>query len=395
MIDKRLKLYLPFDDPKGDVAYDYSTSRKNGVLTGGAHIDPNGKIGRCLSLNGGDCKLNLEKLDFMSDFTISMYIKTEESKITWMLSQEGINKYLDHTESVIPNVWQHYMFIRKINTFSVVIDGEKVYEAHLDDEPKGLTILDHSYINKSNSYVDELRVYNEALSDADIEKTLGSDDVEYYIDGINFKEFGVYVMKSSGLVGRLARKEPLIVDWDNYHGIARTKDNPVFKERNIILECFIEATRADYVYKVNRFFEQFDKAGDHRLTVEYNGKIKPLQYEVELLDDADTNKRWSRYRDSINVGEFKLKLVEDEPVKKVLKFITTNEKEKVRIDFTSDLMLSFSWGDGTKNYNVRGRDTYIEHTYNKPGEYDIVVSGVIEDIEKFTTNAIIVWDLLK
>ena len=82
-------------------------------------------------------------------------------------------------------------------------------------------------------------------------------------------------------------------------------------------------------------------------------------------------------------------------MKKVLKFITTNEKEKVRIDFTSDLMLSFSWGDGTKNYNVRGRDTYIEHTYNKPGEYDIVVSGVIEDIEKFTTNAIIVWDLLK
>ena len=72
--------------------------------------------------------------------------------------------------------------------------------------------------------------------------------MEYFIDGNNFKEFGVFVSKSAGLVGRLERKEALQVNWDNYHGIVRDKQRPRYKERNITLDCLIEAAgRAAYV----------------------------------------------------------------------------------------------------------------------------------------------------
>lgn len=32
MVDKNLKLYLPFDDPDGNKAYDFSTSRADAIL---------------------------------------------------------------------------------------------------------------------------------------------------------------------------------------------------------------------------------------------------------------------------------------------------------------------------------------------------------------------------
>lgn len=44
---------------------------------------------------------------------------------------------------------------------------------------------------------------------------------------------------------------------------------------------------------------------------------------------------------------------------------------------------------------MHGTDVALEHTYTEAGEYDIIVSGVIEDIEEFSTNAIVIWEKLK
>ena len=51
------------------------------------------------------------------------------------------------------------------------------------------------------------------------------------------------------------------------------------------------------------------------------------------------------------------------------------------------------WGDGTSTKGVSGSKT-ITHTFLEAGEYDIVITGVIEDITSFTTNAIVVWNKL-
>ena len=65
-----------------------------------------------------------------------------------------------------------------------------------------------------------------------------------------------------------------------------------------------------------------------RFTIEYDGKAKPLVYEVGLFDDTDITKTWGTYNTDLMVGTFKLKLIEDEPVKRVLRHISANDNSK-------------------------------------------------------------------
>ena len=239
-------------------------------------------------------------------------------------------------------------------------------------------------------------MYNVAKTEKDLLEIQADNDVEYYIDGVNFKDYGVYVSGSTGLVGRLAQKDALQVDWDNYHGIVRDRNRKRYKERTITLDCFLEASgRSAFVEWTNRFMSLFDGDGTHRLTVEYDGKAKPLDYEVGLYDETDMTKTWGQYNNDLMVGTFKMKLIEDEPVKRVLRHISASDNSKATIKVTSTKLLNIYWGDGTHTFNVSGNETTVEHTYALAGEYDIIVAGVIEDIESFETNDIVVWELLK
>ena len=114
-----------------------------------------------------------------------------------------------------------------------------------------------------------------------------------------------------------------------------------------------------------------------------------------MLEGVDVDKTWGQYNDELMVGTFTLPLVEDEPVKRVLRHIGTTANSVASITVTSVKYLNIYWGDGTHTYNVSGSKETVEHAYEKPGEYDIVITGVIEDIEEFSTNAIVIWDLLK
>ena len=50
------------------------------------------------------------------------------------------------------------------------------------------------------------------------------------------------------------------------------------------------------------------------------------------------------------------------------------------------------WGDGTTTQDVYGTAVNVAHTYAENGEYFIVITGVIEDVEAFSTNDIVIWD---
>lgn len=114
-----------------------------------------------------------------------------------------------------------------------------------------------------------------------------------------------------------------------------------------------------------------------------------------MHDGVDPDKQWGQYSDDVMVGTFTLKLVEDEPVKRVLRHIGTTANSVASISFSSYKMLNIYWGDGSHSYNVSGLNKTIEHTYTEPGEYDIIIAGVIEDITDFSTNDIVVWETLK
>lgn len=394
MIDRNLILYLPFDDPDGATAYDYSLSRADATLSNGADFSKSAKSGKSLCLNGeGECLTN-KAIPFSGDFTLCFYVMPTFDKIGWLLNFNGVENYIEQWIDVVPKQWYFFAFVKSGSTFEVYKDSESIYKENITGTPKGFSLNDPCLYG-TYALIDEVKVFNVAKTATDILRMQGDTDVEYYVDGKNFKDFGVYVSASTGLLGKLARKDALEVDWDNYHGKVVDKKRPRYKERTITLDCFIDASsRSAFVNWVNRFMENFDKEGDVRLKVEYDGNTKPLVYEVYCPDASDVDKTWGTYSDDEMVGTFQLKLIECEPVKKVLRHIG-NDNSKATITVTSSKLLNVYWGDGSHTYNVRGKDTKIEHTYEKAGEYDIIVTGVIEDIEKFSTNAIVVWNKLK
>lgn len=394
MIDKNLMLYFPFDDPDGDKAYDYSLSRADAALSDGADFSKSAKSGKSLSLNGeGKCTTN-KVIPFSGDFTLSFYVMPTGKRFGWLLNFNGVENYKEQWVDVVPKQWYFFAFVKSGNVFEVYKDNERIYKESISGTPQGFSVNDESLYG-TYALIDEVKVFNVAKTATDILKMQSDTDVEYYVDGNNFKDFGVYVTSSSGLVGMLERKESLEVDWDNYHGKVVDKKRPRYKERTITLDCMIEASsRSAFVNWVNRFMDNFDKEGDVRLKVEYDGNTKPLVYEVYCPDASDVEKTWGTYNDDLMVGTFQLKLVECEPVKKVLRHIG-NDNSKATITVTSSKLLNVYWGDGSHTYNVHGTDAKVEHTYQLAGEYDIIITGVIEDIEKFSTNAIVVWEKLK
>lgn len=394
MVDKNLLLYLPFDDPDGSKAYDYSAGRHDATLSDGAELTKIAKTGKALALNGGEC-ITAQAIPFSSDFTVCAYVKIATTRLGWLLNLPGVENYCEQWLDVAPEMWYFIAFVRSGSTFKVFLNSECVYVGTFSGTPTGLSLSTDELLTTTAS-VDELQVFNVAKTEKQILKMQADTDVEYYVDGVNFKDYGVYVSASDGLVGRLAQKESLSVDYDNYHGVVRDRKRKRFKERTITLQCFIEASsRSAFVEWCNRFFALFD--GDHtrRLKVEYDGTAKPLVYEVDLLDESPVDKKWGGYNDDLMVGKFTLKLTEDEPVKRVLRHISGTSNSKATITVSTYKLLNIYWGDGTHTFNVGGNNTTVEHTYALPGEYDIIVTGVIEDIEQFETNAITVWELLK
>ena len=125
MIDKNLKLYLPFDDPDGNKAYDFSTSRADAILSDGATFTRNSKKGKALSLNGGEC-LTAQTIPFSGNFTLSAYVMTTQSRIGWVVNLLGVENYREQWIDVVPKQWYFIAFVRNSDTLSVYLDGERV-----------------------------------------------------------------------------------------------------------------------------------------------------------------------------------------------------------------------------------------------------------------------------
>ncbi len=395
-MDTTLKLYLPFDEVsevnEAVVTADFSKYRHDATITGDAELKAGGAVlGQALVLNGGEAVTDYE-LPWSQNFTLVCWVKPTQNMVGWLLNFTGSGNYFEQLFDVVPGEWHSFIFVRNGNTFTVYMDRRAVYVGEMSANPIGLAVSEPGLF-ESNASVDEVMVYERALTAEEIIKIKkGMDDVEYYVDGVNFKQFGVYVSESTGLVGQLKRKEGLTVEWPDYHGKVVDRQNPRYEERKISLTCFIEAeSRQDYVQKANAFFEAFRASGTQRLKVEFDGTTRPLVYEVYMKDSADTSKKWGQYNSDLMVGTFKLVLEEDEPVKRVVRF---TGPRPATIAYTSPKLTNIYWGDGTHTFNLSG-EVSQSHTYAEEGTYDIIVTGVIENITGFTTNGIVIWNKLQ
>jgi hypothetical protein len=216
--------------------------------------------------------------------------------------------------------------------------------------------------------------------------------INYLIDGIDIKTFGVHVSASDGLLSRPELKEPLTVSWEGYHGDVIDLEHKYYKAREIKLTCFITAaSKSTFITQCNNFFSLFDQTGTRRLMVSVDSS-NPLVYEVYLSKNVDVDKKWS---DANMTGTFTLELKEPEPVKKVLKYIRTSDSDKtVSITVTSSKLLNIYWGDGSHTYDVGGTSQTIAHSYSIDGTYYIVITGNIDEITSLTTTGTVLWNKL-
>ena len=244
----------------------------------------------------------------------------------------------------------------------------------------------YSFSDYGFGLLDDVKIYNVALTQADLINELSSAKQQaYLLDGVDFKTYGVYVSGSDGILNRPKLKSPASLSWDNYHGESVDLMHKFYESRQITLSC----SKMDFIKRVSEFEAQFDKKGTNRLVIDVH-PIKPLIYEVYCKDAIEITKEWS---DELMVGTFKLKLIEPEPVKRVLKHIRISDATKTcTITLTSRKLLNVYWGDGQVDYDISGESKTITHDYEQNGDFFPVITGCIEEITDFETNAIVVWE---
>ena len=392
-------LNMPFDESDGSVtAYDYSSNRADGVVTG-AHFTA-GKNGNAISFGGNDtCEVSKDIIPSLSvDFSILAWVKGAEcelgtpGKLIWLLALPGVNNYVEVPIEAKAGTWFSLAVVKAGSKYGFYVNSSLIKEVQSTDTLQGIS-LNQDYYGGEYGFglLDDVKVYNVALSQADIINELSSAKQQAYkVDGRDFKEFGVYVSASDGLLSRPKVKDPMTVNWDNYHGESVDLAHKYIEPRDITLSCFVKAeSKMDFIKKVNEFQHLWDKHGTNRLLVDVH-PVKPLIYEVYSTDAIEVEKTWN---DALMVGTFKLKLREPEPVKRVLKHIRVGESTKTcEITLTSTKYVNIYWGDGSVDYDVAGKDLAVSHDYAENGDYFPVITGCIDEIESFTTNAIIVWE---
>lgn len=210
-------------------------------------------------------------------------------------------------------------------------------------------------------------------------------EVRYSINGKYFKDYGIYVSSSLGLLDALKRKPIKTYDWHEFHGESVDLSNPKYEAREITLNCFVKGDNYQEMFENFRsvVLSEFQKSGTQRLLVEPFG-YKSLPFEVYLSEEVKLDKVFS---ESMSVGIFSLKIVEPNPIKKVL-YLAYNT---LNLSYNSSKETEIFYGNGTKdlvktNASISGKTL--------PANSYIIIAGDIDGITNLTTNATVLWEKL-
>lgn len=390
---------MPFDESDGAlIAYDYSQNRADGSVVGAHFVT--GKNGNAISFGGDDyCEVSKNIFPNMNtEFSILAWVQGRESecgspqKMIWVLSFSGLNNFVEVPIEAKPGSWFSLAVTRRGSTFNFYVNSQLIKTVNNSGALQGIS-LNQDYYGGEYGFglLDDVKIYKAALLQADLINELSSGKQQaYLLDGVDFKTFGVYVSGSDGILNRPKLKAPASLSWDNYHGESVDLMHKFYESREITLSCFVKAeSKMDFIKRVSEFEAQFDKKGTNRLVIDVH-PIKPLIYEVYCKDAIEITKEWS---DELMVGTFKLKLIEPEPVKRVLKHIRISDATRTcTITLTTSKLVNVYWGDGEVDYDISGDKKTITHNYTQNGDFFPVITGCIEEITDFNTNAIVVWE---
>lgn len=391
-------LNLPFDESAGSsIAYDYSVRRTDGTVVNAEFVA--GKQGNCLKFDGsGHCDVQSDSFPVSGNFTLLAWFKRAAfpdgftgKKIGLMFATGEVEGYVERWYEINEDTWGYWGIVKNAREIYVYLDTQLIDTIQLPANLTGFSLQQDIYSKEyALGFLDQCIAYSVALTQDEIIETLNSiAELSYKLNGVDFKDYDIYVSESNGLLDKPAYKEPLKIDWDDYHGEVVDLKNKRLQAREITLNCFMKAEgKIDFVQKLNNFLDQFDADGTQRLEVDIH-PTKPLIYDVYLPSGLSVTKRWN---DTLMVGTFSLKLREPDPVKRIVRFQRTDSATVLNVQFTSPKITVINWGDGTTE-EVSGT-VNTSHTYTANGIYYASIAGVIERITNFSTNGILVWNKL-
>jgi hypothetical protein len=395
--DNNVILNMPLDESADStIAYDYSRNRADGTVTGSNFVQ--GRQGNCIEFNGaGYCQIPKNIISITGDFTLLAWIKRREmgenfsgKRLGFWFAWNDINGYREAWINLSQD-WNYVAIVKNALVVRIYLNTQLTETITLPVQPTGLGVLQDVYFTSYGyGFVDEVKAYNVVLSQKEISELFDSVfRINYFIAGINFKDFGINVSESNGVLDLPKLKTPFSMNWPDYHGQVIDLTRKRVEAREIELKCWMEATgKMNFVTKLNNFLDVIRKDGAQRLTISIH-PTKPLLYEVYCDNGVAFSKRWN---DNLMVGTFTLKLIEPDPVKRIIMHQRISDATKtLTITLTSDKALTIYWGDGAKD-EVYGENITRSHQYTKDGIYHAIIAGVIEEITDFTTNGIVVWN---
>jgi hypothetical protein len=402
--EQNLILYLPFDESEGSaVAYDYSRGRHDAAVDGATFTK--GKQGNCLHFDGnGTADIETNVITLSDDFTVLAWLKLPafEDGITGLKiglfcnTQQREDGYRVLWVDAPLETWGFLVIKKEGRNVSLYLDTQLMGTLELPATLTGFGLLQDVFGTfNAVADIDEVKAYNVALTDEEIEAILNeTKQLEWYIDGVNFKDYGIHVESSQGLVDLPGLKTTPTIENDNYHGEMVDLSEKRYQPREITLNCWLKASgKMDFTERVKNLYSHFDREGTTRLMCSIH-PTKPLVYDVYCPDGVQPEKKW---HDDMMIGTFALKVREPDPVKRVVRHLRQGETSStVSVAFKSSKLITVSWGDGTVDtvYGDHTGANQLTHTYTKNGTYYVLIGGVIEEITDFTTNGIIVWQRL-
>ena len=408
-------LDIPFNETPGStVAQDYGPSDANASITSGQFV--NGRSHRAVNFPGnGYAEIIPKVVPLSGTYTLSVWLRAEITTsgphASWILINFSGHDplYLDLGSPL--TFWSYVVIQQDTDRFRAYVNGSLrgvvLFPAGWGKPIGWVVVNDNTQAFSGYGTVEDLLLYQGINDDAlPVDPGNPTDPADptnpgnptnpnnpnymalnYSVNGVNFKDFGVYVSASSGLLDNTDMKEGLVMDWPGFHGEVVDLSAPRYETRQISLKCFSYATSSnDFIDKTRAFIAAFQKAGTQRLMLIVNDRV--LVYEVYMDRSIGQDKKWS---DGRMVGTFTLSLREPEPVKRVLKYSGTGSAS---ITLTSTKPVNIYWGDGVSTKDVYGSNVSRSHGYGSGGDHYIIVSGVIEDITNFSSNASIVWNII-
>lgn len=216
-------------------------------------------------------------------------------------------------------------------------------------------------------------------------------NITYTINGTDISTLGIRVSASTGVIGIPKFKAPQVTAWPDAHGEVADLRAKRCEPRDITLKCWcVASSPAVLIQRLNSLRNlldvntaQTDSVQTARLQIDVPG-VSPLLFEVYLTDGITPTKKWHNGK---LAATFDLKLREQEPVKRILRF---NGAATATLSFKTIQTVSVYWGDGTADYDCVGT-TPISHTYQTLGTHYIIVAGDIDALQGFNTNASTIW----